>query len=262
MTMNAGLNPAFEQALEEVGRHTTPEALRQKGVRSLLSVGKSDVSRLIEKSVNRTLMERTIGGLSVDDKQLVVDAACEVFDDQVRGMQDLAVSRRTVEKDKEEIQAELARLKKELAPRPGFEETRELEASGEDLKKLRLRIQARLLPIFDRLPPGGPTLRATALDLLAVFVQERDDAVARYRGEMTDRIAQLERRIAKLMKSLEQTEEVLNRVSGMKDLELGIESIYRSVQGLGTGETDRERKLEMMKTIFEANIQLQHDGSC
>jgi hypothetical protein len=258
--MKGDINPAFEQALEEVGRHTTPEALRQKGVRNLLSVGKSDVSRLIEMSVNRTLMARTIGGLSDEDRAFVIDAAQEVFDDQMRGMQDLAGVRRTVEKDKAKIQAELAQLKKELAPKTGFEETCEHEAAGEDLRKLRLRIQARLLPIFDRLPPGGPTLRATALELLAVFVQERDDALARHRVEVAGRIAQLERRIAKLMKSLEQTEEVLSRVSAMKDLEIGIESIYRTVQGLGTDETDRERKLEMMKSIFEANLEIQHNG--
>jgi hypothetical protein len=258
--MKGDINPAFEQALEEVGRHTTPEALRQKGVRNLLSVGKADVSRLIEISVNRTLMARTIGGLSDEDKRYVIDAAQEVFDDQMRGMQALEVSRRTVEKDKAEIQAELAQLKRELAPKPGFEEAREKEVSGEDLKKLRLRIQARLLPIFDRLPPGGPTLRGTALELLALFVQERDDAVARYRDDMTGRVAQLERRIAKLMKSLEETESVLNRVSAMKDLEIGIESMYRTVQGLGTEESDRERKLEMMKNIFEANLEMQHQN--
>ena len=255
------INPAFEQALEEVGKHTTPDLLKKKGVRAVLSVGKSDVSRLIEISVNRTLMERTIGGLSDEEKQYVIDAAQEAFTGKIRDMQDLEASRATLERSKEDIQAELEELKRQLAPKREFEEQKEREVSGDELKKLRLRIQARLLPIFDRLPPGGPTLRATAIELLALFVQERDRVVAIEREEMAGRVLQLERRIAKLMKSLANTEEALNRVAAMKDLEFGIESIYRTVQGLNPEEANRERKLEMMKTIFEANIELQKQAA-
>ena len=259
--MKGDVNPAFERALEEVGRRTTPEQLSRRGVQRVLSVGKSDVARLIEKAVNRTLMERTIGGLSEEEKRYVIDAAREAFDDNVQGMHELEVSKQTVERDKQEIRAELERLKKELAPRPGFEETRQQEAAGEELKRLRLRIQARLLPIFDRLPEGAgvPTLRETAVDLLALFVQERDAALARAREEMGGSVAQLERRIAKLMHSLEVTEEVLNRVSAAKDLDFGVESIYRSVQGLNPTEAKNERKLEMMRDIFEANLVLQRE---
>jgi hypothetical protein len=228
-------------------------------VQRVLSVGKSDVARLIEKAVNRTLMERTIGGLSDEEKRFVMDAAREAFDDNVQEMHELEVSKRTVERDKQDIREELERLKKELAPKPGFDETRKQEAAGEELKRLRLRIQARLLPIFDRLPQGAgvPSLRETAVDLLALFVQERDAALARQREEMGDSVVQLERRIAKLMHSLEVTEEVLSRVSSAKDLDFGIESIYRTVQGLNPGESQHDRKLEMMKNIFEANLILQ-----
>ena len=259
--MKGDVNPAFEQALEEVGRHTTPEQLSKRGVRQVLSVGKSDVARLIEKAVNRTLMERTIGGLSDEERRFVIDAAREAFDDNVQEMHELEVSKRTVERDKQDIRAELERIKKELSPGPGFEETREREAASDELKKLRLRIQARLLPIFDRLPQGKdiPTLRETAVDLLALFVQERDAALARQREELGGSVVQLERRIAKLMHSLEVTEQVLNRVSAAKDLELGIESIYRSVQGLNPAEAQNERKLEMMRNIFEANLSLQRE---
>lgn len=259
--MKGDVNPAFEQALDEVGKRTTPDELLRRGVQRVLSVGKSDVARLIEKAVNRTLMERTIGGLSDDEKRYVIDAAREAFDGNVQDMHELEVSKRTVERDKEEIRAELERLKKELAPKPGFEEAREKEAAGEELRRLRLRIQARLLPIFDRLPkgPGVPTLRETAIDLLALFVQERDAALAREREEMGGSVVQLERRIAKLMHSLEVTEEVLNRVSAAKDLDFGIESIYRSVQGLNPQDAHNERKLEMMRNIFEANLLLQRE---
>jgi hypothetical protein len=70
-------------------------------------------------------MERTIGGLSEVEKQYVIDAAQEAFTGQVRDMQDLATSREKLEHDKDEIQAELERLKRDLAPKRGFEEQQE-----------------------------------------------------------------------------------------------------------------------------------------
>jgi hypothetical protein len=46
----------------------------------------------------------------------------------------------------------------------------------------------------------------------------------------------------------------------MKDLEDGIESVYRTVQGLAPSESQRERKLAMMRSIFEANLEMQAVG--
>ena len=267
--MRGELNPALEAALLELGRATTPDELRRRGVRRVTSIGKADVSRLIEITVNRTLLARTVGGLSDEERRFVIDAAEEAFSGDVRAMQDLAETRATIQRDGRELQAELDRLKRELAGEsagaggaggtgegaPGFEELRERELARR-LKPLRLRLQARLLPIFDRLPPGGPSLRATVIELMALFAQEHEAALEIERRAMAGRVEQLERRITKLMKSLAETEAVLARVAEMKDLELGIESIYRTVQGLNPAEADRERKLAMMKTIFEANLEM------
>ena len=121
-------------------------------------------------------------------------------------------------------------------------------------------MQARLLPLFDALPTGEahrlPTLRATVLELMAVFAQEYEAGLERERLSMTGKVENLERRIHKLMKTLEETEDVLARVAQMKNLEVGIESIYRTVQGLNPAEADRELKLALMKTIFEANLEM------
>ena len=57
--MKEEFNAALSEALEEIGRHTTPEQLRKRGVRRVLSVTRQDVSRLIEVAVNRTLLERS-----------------------------------------------------------------------------------------------------------------------------------------------------------------------------------------------------------
>jgi len=66
----------------------------------------------------------------------------------------------------------------------------------------------------------------------------------------------LERRLSKLQSQLGMTEEELKRVAKMKNIDLGIESIYRSVQGIADEEDQAELKREMMSSIFEANVQL------
>lgn len=66
----------------------------------------------------------------------------------------------------------------------------------------------------------------------------------------------LERRIAKLSHVLGVTEEELTRIAAMKNIELGVASIYRGVQGLADDASNKERKKEMMKTIFQANFEL------
>lgn len=69
-------------------------------------------------------------------------------------------------------------------------------------------------------------------------------------------IDNLERRIAKLSHVLGVTEEELKRIAAMKNIELGVASIYRTVQGLSDDSAEKEKKKEMMKTIFQANFEL------
>jgi len=68
----------------------------------------------------------------------------------------------------------------------------------------------------------------------------------------------LERRITKLVAQLGITEEELKRIAQMKNIELGIASVYRDVQGLGH-EPHAQRKREMMKEIFTANFHMKRE---
>jgi len=78
-------------------------------------------------------------------------------------------------------------------------------------------------------------------------------------GELSEArrtIDHLERRINKLSHALGVTEEELARIASMKNVELGVASIYRGVQGLSDDSAEKARKREMMKTIFHANFEL------
>lgn len=74
--------------------------------------------------------------------------------------------------------------------------------------------------------------------------------------EASRRIELLERRIAKLTGQLGMTEEQLQNVLRMKNIDPGMASIYSSVQGLSPDEARTELKRELMSKIFQANVEL------
>lgn len=68
----------------------------------------------------------------------------------------------------------------------------------------------------------------------------------------------LERRIAKLTRTLGMTEGELQRVLQSKPGDLGVASMYQSVQGLSGSDVQAELKKELMAKIFEANMELRN----
>jgi Mrp family chromosome partitioning ATPase len=66
----------------------------------------------------------------------------------------------------------------------------------------------------------------------------------------------LERRIAKLTSLLEKTELTLRHIAALKDVDPGIASIYRGVQGLSPEADALASKRELLQKIFQANLEL------
>jgi predicted nucleic acid-binding Zn-ribbon protein len=88
--------------------------------------------------------------------------------------------------------------------------------------------------------------------------EERERTYLARRDEYDRHVDQYERRIKKLNGSLQRTEQALNRLSRLKNVDDdGIASIYRTVQGLQESEDNIPLKKTMMQHIFEANLSLQ-----
>ncbi len=66
----------------------------------------------------------------------------------------------------------------------------------------------------------------------------------------------LERRIAKLMLLLERTESDLRAMASAKNVDVGVASLYRGVQGLSSEEDAQAFKRTLMEEIFQANLEL------
>jgi hypothetical protein len=123
---------------------------------------------------------------------------------------------------------------------------RNVEAARRDIAEQRHSLEGELdalarehthiAPFAD---PGRP------LTQTELAVRERDLVIDR-----------LERRVAKLISTLKDTEHALQHALANQNLEVGIESLYRVVQGLSSNDPLADQKRAMMKEIFQANVDL------
>jgi hypothetical protein len=70
----------------------------------------------------------------------------------------------------------------------------------------------------------------------------------------------LERRLRKVRLRLAETEEALRRFAGESETDPGVPSVYRQVQGLNPADSQFKKKKEMLRIIFEENLELQKSG--
>ena len=162
-----------------------------------------------------------------------------------------------------DVETELDRLKDELS-----EQLREIEAIqtrvfsdgaseeevwGQDLVR-------KVIEIFQHEPDqnaGVVRLQQLVVELLKGELEEfKPTSSATQLISAQSQIEQLERRVNKLTNSLGRTESELKRVASMKDVDMGVASLYRTVQGLSADDDQVEAKHAMLKNIFEANVAL------
>ncbi len=117
------------------------------------------------------------------------------------------------------------------------------------------------IQLFEREPDRTEAVLRLQKEVIALITAEinnwRNSSNVRQMIESHKQIDMLERRIQKLTHSLGVTEEELRRVAAMKNIDLGISSVYRVVQGLASEDELFAQKKEMLKDLFEANVKLQ-----
>jgi GGDEF domain-containing protein len=122
------------------------------------------------------------------------------------------------------------------------------------------QLVSKVIDLFQREPDKSEGVLRVEKEVIALLKSElaawRETSTASRMIESQKTIEQLERRVSKLTESLGLTEAELKRVAQMKNIDLGLASIYRTVQGLSADEGNAEQKREMLKNVFEANIAL------
>lgn len=238
-------------------------AVAQRLLRAARDMQFESDGRLIRISLSIGVAENDNDSiLTLDDFQLAAEAGLSLASEE-------GGDRYVV---REEVESELDQLKQELA---------ELKAGGpgavEPVERPSVDGDAVLMP-----QPASPEGEALAERIRAVFASlagERTGELAHLeakvialalqelgegRGgpdgpssaEYESRIQRLERRIGKLNQVLGKTEEELRRVLQMKNVDPGLASIYRAVQGLSDDGSQNELKRVLMREIFEANLEL------
>ncbi|MBL8857909.1 MAG: hypothetical protein JNL28_05345 [Planctomycetes bacterium] len=162
-----------------------------------------------------------------------------------------------------EAEAEIDGLRIELEERKkSFErEALVLEEEASEIGGLQ---QAQLVDKIQQLFAGVErtdaiqALEGQILDLaVKELFEERRKAVAAQMAEHRRQTDILEKRIAKLTSILGVTEEELKRVMAMKNIDAGVASIFRTVQGLSADDNQVETKKALMSEIFKQNLSLQ-----
>ena len=254
-------NKALSEAVREFGRPSTPSELVERGVQNLRCVSTGDVALMIEKAVNRTLMERTLG-VGAHEMGALIDEAQASILGLLQGAKEVEESRGTLLHQREDLQHELDSMREERHGRPAARELAlQLEREAKDTeRKLRVAIRAAFETLDWRQPVVARAEDHVIADVLAIFasLRSRDVELIHARDDQIDR---LERRVAKLVLSLETTERTLNRVAAMKNIDLGIASLFRVVQGLSPEDENALLKKQMMELIFKANVELQEKRS-
>jgi GGDEF domain-containing protein len=162
-----------------------------------------------------------------------------------------------------EVERELDKLREEVDSQ--IQEIQEFQSklfadvdSKEDMWGREL--VSKVIELFKREPEKSEGVLRVEKEVIALLKAElaawRETSTASRMLESQRTIGQLERRVAKLTESLGITEAELKRVAALKNIDLGVSSIYRTVQGLSGTDGGAEQKKEMLKNIFEANMSL------
>ncbi len=162
-----------------------------------------------------------------------------------------------------EAEAEIQGLRDDLAAqRASFrqEEAVLAEEASEIGGLQQAALVDRIQAIFAKVT-RTPDLESVEKEIIAFAVEElyegRRKAVEAQMAEHKRLVDQLERRVAKLTSLLGVTEEELQRVMSMKNIDDGVASIYRTVQGLAPAAAQAEQKRAMMSVIFNENLSFQ-----
>ena len=260
--MKRKLNEGLKETLQEMGRPTTPEQLQKRGVRRLRSVGMKEISLLIEKAVNRAVMN-SVRGVSAQEVQRMIRIAQGDFYDQLKTIQKLEDSRQAVEDHRRMIQTELARLRRKLQGRDASVEARAsaatMEAPVPDEEPLSAQWMSQTREALGKILAGfadeGTPREETLAHLVAFVRVQRAEARERTKREFDRDFDKLERRIDKLVDSLEDTEAALKIV--WQNGGYGLGSTYKTVQGLSEDAAYFGLKRQLLFSIYEANLTLQ-----
>ncbi len=253
--------------------------LKKQGVRQVTVLDWKRIQELLSAAVEEALAKRGVE-LSPEALKSVNQEAREAFArlveqrDHMQGQRDeMQVQRdryrdtaKSLEREKGELEkniealcAELGRETDQLA----IERRRRVTAAdvvvdAAGMAAFRDRLHDELVRMFRGEERRGDGLVADDVAALAerLLEEQRSSALEHARREHQSKIEQLERRIEKLKSKLDDTEDVVSRLRAAKDVDPGVESVFKTVQGLDGKDSRAAEKKALLEEIFQLNVEL------
>ncbi|MBL8756269.1 MAG: hypothetical protein JNK15_23440 [Planctomycetes bacterium] len=257
----ASFKDTLKDAVRQLSFKTSLDSLKKKGVQQVSVLGLDRIISLIEAAVHRSLKSRLVG----IEREAVADATKAEFLRLLRSNEDLQRQKSEVEEARERAEDEIDTLRRELT-----QNNQALQLKLEqDALALATRYEGENAEIAKKVAavvaglaqtPGATatTVEQRLMELVMDVVSGERQSAEEARRALHDReVDNLQRRIKKLNDNLAATEQRLQQVAALKDVEGGISSVYREVQGLATGDAQVGKKKELMGEIFKANLKLQ-----
>lgn len=128
-------------------------------------------------------------------------------------------------------------------------------------RQLEALLDEKMHAFFESMGQTMPDFGGRDREVLALAVEKMEAAHQQMREEHSHQVLQLQRRLNRMSDSLAEAEGHMRRNLANLQVDTGVASIYRSVQGLADIGEDLELKKEMMAKIFEANMELRTPAS-
>jgi len=260
----ADFKQTLKDTLRQMSYRTSLDSLKKKGVSQVSILGLDRIIALVDAAVHKSLRSRLHGV----EREAVAGATKDEFVRLLRSNEDLQRQKSEVEQQKERAEDEIDQLRREL---------------GNQQRELEVKLEQSALSVANRYQGENAAIAAKVADVMKALASQKGEqglslslaeekvmelvmdvitgerkAADEARRALQDReVDLLQRRIGKLNETLGHTERRLQEVAAMKNLDGGISSIYREVQGLGGEDDFVAKKKELMAEIFKANLALQ-----
>jgi Skp family chaperone for outer membrane proteins len=257
----ANFKETLKDAVRQMSFRTSLDSLKKKGVQQVSVLGIDRIIALVEAAVHRSLRSHLVG----IEREAVADATKAEFVRLLRSNEDLQRQKSEVEQQKERAEEEIDVLRRDLASQQQALQIKLEQGALSVANRYEGENAAIAKKVSDVLQAlaGNQGLSVTAaeekvMELVMDVVSGERKAAETARAALRDReVDTLQRRITKLNESLGLTERRLLEVAAMKNIDNGISSVYREVQGLSDADAQQGKKKELMADIFKANLKLQ-----
>ncbi len=264
--MGKGLQKKLQEAVRKLSYRTSVDQLKQRGISKVNVVGLDRIVALVETAVHRTLRARMQGFQGLDglgpnaERGSIAEDARDEFLRLLRSNEKLEQVHQEVKAEKDELESEIDMMRLELLElRKAVNERRDKVEMEERIRvaETDADLFAELEGLFSQ--AGRADLFEQVRDIMATrLMSERHLLNEARKAEHKGEVDLLERRIEKLTSTLQNTEAQLVSALDSKDVDQGISSIYREVQGISDKDVFFQKKKGLMASIFEANLAL-HD---